>query len=130
MAGATVPAGSRNFGAPWLALCAAFALHIIDEALTGFLPIYNATVLALRQRWSWFPMPTFAFRDWLAGLVVACIILLCLLPLAYAGSRALRPLAWIFAGIMLLNGIGHTLFSILGRTVESITFSRPAPGFY
>lgn len=119
-----------NFGAPWLALCAAFALHILDEALTGFLKIYNPTVIALRQRWAWFPMPTFEFRAWLVGLTIACILFICLTPLAYAGARALRPLAWFFALIMLLNGLGHTLFSIMGRTVETVTFPRPAPGFY
>jgi hypothetical protein len=42
----------------------------------------------------------------------------------------LRPLAWIYAVIMFLNGLSHTLFSILGHTVASVTFSRPAPGFY
>jgi len=36
----------------------------------------------------------------------------------------------LFAGIMLLNGLGHTLFTILGRTVEAVRFARPAPGFY
>ena len=122
--------GKPNFGAPWLALCVGFALHVADEALTGFLDVYNPTVQALRQRWPWFPMPTFGFREWLVGLVVVCGILICLAPLAYAGARGLRPLAWIFAGVMLLNGSGHTLFSILGRTVPSVTFSRPAPGFY
>jgi len=122
--------GKPNFGAPWLALCAAFALHIADESLTGFLSVYNPTVLNLRQRWAWFPMPTFEFRQWLVGLIVVCGILICLAPLAYAGARGLRPLAWIFAVIMLLNGLGHTLFSVLGHTVPSVTFSRPAPGFY
>jgi hypothetical protein len=32
--------------------------------------------------------------------------------------------------LMFFNGMGHTVFTILGRTVESVTFSRPAPGFY
>jgi hypothetical protein len=32
--------------------------------------------------------------------------------------------------MMLLNGFGHTLATILGHTVESVTFMRPAPGFY
>jgi hypothetical protein len=31
---------------------------------------------------------------------------------------------------MLLNGLGHTIFTVLGRTVETVHFSRPAPGFY
>ena len=57
-------------------------------------------------------------------------ILICLSPLAYRGVGWLRPVAWIYAAIMLLNGFGHTLFTILGHTVASVTFPRPAPGFY
>jgi hypothetical protein len=121
---------SRGFAGPWLALSFAFALHIADEALTGFLGIYNPTVVAMRQRWSWFPMPTFEFREWLAGLIVVCVITFFLTPLAARDSRSLRTLAWFYAVIMLLNGFGHTLFTILGRTVPSVRFSRPAPGFY
>ena len=75
-------------------------------------------------------MPTFEFREWLIGLIAACVILTCLAPLAFRGTRLLRPLAWIFAAVMLFNGLGHTLATVLGRTVESVTFSRPAPGFY
>jgi hypothetical protein len=111
-------------------LCAALALHIVDEALTGFLAVYNPTVLSVRQRWAWFPMPTFEYREWLVGLLAACAILTFLAPFAFRGARRLRPLAWIFAAIMLLNGLGHTLATVLGHTVESVTFSRPAPGFY
>jgi hypothetical protein len=119
-----------GFGAPWLALCAAFALHVADEALTGFLNVYNPTVLAMEQRWGWFPMPTFGFREWLVGLIVGWAILVCLSPAAFHGATWLRPIAWIYAAIMLLNGLGHTLFTILGRTVSTVTFPRPAPGFY
>ena len=75
-------------------------------------------------------MPTFEFREWLVGLIVACAVLFCLTPLAARGMRGLRPLAWLYALIMFLNGLGHTLFSILGHTVASVTFPRPAPGFY
>lgn len=108
----------------------AFALHIFDEATTGFLAVYNPTVTILRQRWAWFPMPTFEFRGWLAMLILGCGVLFCLTPLAARGMPGLRPLAWIYAAIMFLNGMGHTLFSILGHTVASVTFPRPAPGFY
>jgi hypothetical protein len=44
--------------------------------------------------------------------------------------RGLRPLAYFYAGVMLLNGMGHTVFTVLGRTVASVPFPRPAPGFY
>jgi hypothetical protein len=119
-----------GFGSAWLALCVAFALHIVDEASTGFLGVYNPTVIILHERWSWFPMPTFEFRQWLVALIVAWGLLFCLTPVAARGMRGLRPLAWVYAVIMFLNGLGHTLFSILGHTVSSVTFPRPAPGFY
>jgi hypothetical protein len=121
---------ASGFGTAWFALCVAFALHILDEAATGFLAVYNPTVTILRSRWSWFPMPTFAFREWLVMLMLACALLFCLTPLAARGMPGLRPVAWFFAVIMLLNGLGHTLFTILGHTVASVTFPRPAPGFY
>jgi len=121
---------SRGFGRAWFALCVAFALHIFDEASTGFLGVYNPTVTAMRERWGWFPMPTFEFREWLVGLIVAVVILFALTPLAARGTRWLRPLAWFYAVLMFFNGMGHTVFTIRGHTVASVTFPRPAPGFY
>ncbi len=118
-----------GFARPWFALTGAFALHVLDEATTG-LNVYNPTVTAMRARWGWFPMPTFEFREWLVGLIAAVVLCFALTPLAAQGARWLRPLAWFYALIMFFNGVGHTLFTVLGRTVESVTFSRPAPGFY
>lgn len=120
---------SRTFGNAWIALCVAFALHVADEALTGFLSIYNPTVIALRQRYDWFPMPTFEFAGWLTGLSIALLILLLFSPFAFRGAGWLRPLAYIFAIIMLVNALGHTLGTVFGRTVSSVTFERPMPGF-
>jgi multisubunit Na+/H+ antiporter MnhE subunit len=75
-------------------------------------------------------MPTFEFREWLVGLILGVLLCLALTPLAARGARWLRPLAWFYALLMFFNGMGHTRFTILGRTVESVTFPRPAPGFY
>jgi hypothetical protein len=128
---ATRPSASPgNFGLAWILLSLAFCAHVADEALTGFLNVYNPTVIAMRARLSWFPMPTFDYREWLVGLIVANLILLALTPFAYRNARGLRPLAYFYAGIMLLNGMGHTIFTVLGRTVASVQFPRPAPGFY
>jgi hypothetical protein len=124
------PAQRGGFGRAWLLLSLALCAHVMDEALTGFLPMYNATVQAVRAKHGWFSLPVFAYRQWLAGLVVACAVLLLLVPLAYRNLRYLRPLAYVFAVIMFLNGIGHTLATILGRTVLTVPVSRPAPGFY
>ncbi len=127
---ATAQAPIRSYGRPWLALTIALACHVADEALTGFLPIYNMTVLELRRRIAWFPMPAFGFGEWLGGLIAGVLVLLLLTPLAYRGARWLRPLGWFFAVINLLNGMGHTLETILGHTVSSVRVPRPAPGFY
>jgi hypothetical protein len=118
------------FGPAWLALTVAFALHVLDEATTGFLNIYNPTVLAMRERWGWFPMPTFEFREWLFGLIAAVAFCFVLTPVAARNARWLRPLAWFYALIMFLNSIGHTAVTILGHTVANVSVARPAPGFY
>lgn len=128
---ATRPSASPgNFGPAWIFLCLAFCAHVADEALTGFLNVYNPTVIAMRARLAWFPMPTFEYRQWLVGLIIANLVLLALTPFAYRNARGLRPLAYFYAGVMLLNGMGHTVFTVLGRTVASVQFPRPAPGFY
>jgi len=121
--------GSK-FGIGWVALCVALGVHIVDEALTGFLSVYNPTVLTIREKIPWFSMPVFEFKVWLTGLIVAEILLLSLAPFAFRGFRWMRPIAYVFAIVMLGNGLGHTLGTILGRTVESVHFPRPMPGFY
>ena len=121
---------ASGFGRAWFVLTVAFALHVVDEAATGFLDVYNPTVLALRSRWGWFPMPTFGLRDFLVALTLTVGLCFALTPLAARGARWLRPLAWLYAVIQILNALGHTLGTILGHTVATVTFSRPAPGFY
>lgn len=119
-----------NFGAAWVFLCLAFCAHVADEALTGFLPIYNATVQEMRSEHAWFPMPIFEYRNWLIGLIVANVVFLLLTPFAFRNAQWLRPLAYFYAVVHLLNGTGHTLATIFGQTVSSVHFPRPAPGFY
>lgn len=121
---------SPGFERAWVALTVAFALHVVDEASTGFLNVYNPTVAALRDRWNWFPMPLFGYREWLVGLIVAVAVCSTFTPVAARNARWLRPLAWIYALIMLFNSFGHTIVTILGHTVAAIAVSRPAPGFY
>lgn len=114
----------------WISLCLALALHVIDEASTGFLSVYNPTVMALRKSRPWLPFPVYTFRGWLTGLVAVNVLLLCLSVFVLHGARWMRPIAYVFAAIMLANGLGHILGTILGRTVASIRFPRPMPGFY
>jgi hypothetical protein len=121
---------SFKLGVAWVLLCLALAAHVTDEATTGFLAVYNPTVTALRARLGYWPMPTFEFQDWLTGLIVAVVVLLALSPVVFHGSRWVRPLFYFFAFLMIANGLGHTAATIFGRTVSSVRFPRPAPGFY
>jgi len=123
-------AAATRLGRAWVILCAALALHVLDEALTGFLDVYNPTVLILRERWPWFPMPVFQFGDWLGGLIVGIVLLFSLSFVVYSGARWIRPVAYLLSVLMIFNGLGHTLGTIFGRTVESVHFARPMPGFY
>ncbi len=120
----------RSLGIAYLCLCAAFALHIFDEATTGFLDVYNPTVIAMRAKLGWWPMPTFGYREWLWGLIGACVITFALSVEVFRGARWMRIPAAVFAVIMLLNACAHTLATIFGRTAASVTFPRPAPGFW
>lgn len=112
----------RRFGHAWVALSVVLGLHVLDEALTDFLSVYNPIVRAARERLGWFPMPEFTFGVWVTGLCLLVAVLLSLSPLAYRGSRVLRIAAYPFAVIMLLNGIGHLVGSVfLGRWAPGAT---------
>jgi hypothetical protein len=121
---------SSKLGVAWVALCLALALHVADEALTGFLSVYNPTILALRPRDWWFP-PTFEFRVWLTGLILGVVTGLALSPLFFRGVRWARPIGYFLAVVVgILNALGHITGTILGHTVPSVRFPRPMPGFY
>ena len=113
-----------------MALCLALAVHVADEAANGFLGVYNPTVMTMREKIPWLPLPVFRFETWLAGLIIAVIALVVLAVWVFRGARWTRPIAYGFAIVMLANALGHTLGTLLGRTVEAVRFPRPMPGFY
>jgi hypothetical protein len=113
---------ARRFGDAWVSLTIVLGLHVIDEALTDFLSVYNPIVRDARARLGWFPMPEFTFGVWLAGLCVLVMALLAVSPFAYRRSRALLLAAYPYAGIMFLNGVGHLVGSAyLGRWAPGAT---------
>ena len=119
------PALTKQFGVAWLSLCAALAFHVADEATTDFLSVYNLTILSIRSRLPFLPLPTFSFGPWLTGLILAIAVLLCLTPLAFRGSRVMLPLAYIFAIFMLGNGLLHIGGSIFLRRLLPGVYSAP-----
>jgi hypothetical protein len=120
----------NNFGLPWLLLCLALVVHCIDEAFTDFLGYFNATVLTLYGHFSRFPRIDMNFRQLVTLFVLINGGLLALTPFAYRNARFLRPVAYAFACLTLLNGMAHTVFTILGHTVPSVQFEKTAPGFF
>jgi len=103
-------------GPAWLAMTIALAAHVADEALTDFLSVYNPIVTSARERWPWFPMPTFDFAPWLGGLIAGIVLLLLLAPLAFQRAPLARALAYPLAIVIgLLNGMGHLLGSLYFR---------------
>jgi hypothetical protein len=112
-----------SFGRAWMAMTFALAAHVTDEALTGFLSVYNPIVVAARDRFGWFPMRPFTFGVWLSGLVALIVVLMLFAPLAYRVSMVARIAAYPFAILIgVLNGFGHLAGSIyLGRWLAGAT---------
>ena len=102
---------SRRWAMAWLVLTAAFGVHVADEATHDFLGWYNPLVLTLRDRIGWLPFPTFRFGVWLAGLIVAVVLLAALTPVVARGRRWLLPLAFFYAGLHVVNGTAHLALS-------------------
>lgn len=115
----------RLWGVAWIGLAVALALHVADEALNGFLPVYNQTVEHARVAWPWFPFPTFTFGVWLSGLIGVVVVLLALSPLVFRGHAWLRPVAYVLATIMVINGIGHAAASLYWGIWAPGVYSSP-----
>jgi hypothetical protein len=112
-------------GWAWVALCLALAVHVFDEAMTDFLSVYNPTVQAIRERLPFLPLPVFTFENWLTGLITAITILLLLSPFAFQRAGWMRALSYLFAILMVLNGLGHIAGSFyLGRMMPGV-YSAP-----
>jgi hypothetical protein len=115
------PLPVQRFGRAWVAMAAVIALHVTDEAATGFLSVYNPAVRAIRARLPYLPLPTFTFGVWLAGLAAGVALLLLLTPAAFHGSRWNVRVALPLSALMFANGLGHVGGSIyLGRLAPGV----------
>ena len=79
-------------------------------------------VHSIRTRVSWFPMPTFTFRIWLAGLAALVVVLALMSPAVRRGVPGTRLASYVLSVIMVLNAIGHLGGSMyLGRWLPGTT---------
>ena len=109
----------------WIALCAALAIHVADEALTDFLAFYNPAVISIRARYPLIQPPIFTFESWLSLLTFAVVMLVAASYFVWKGRWAMRPISYVFAGVMLLNGLLHIAISIyMGKFMPGV-YSSP-----
>jgi hypothetical protein len=109
-----------------MSLCAALAVHVVDEALTNFLGVYNPAVLRLREtypllgRYPWL-LPTFTFEVWLSLLIFAVVALAGASFFVWKGRWAMRPISYVFAGVILANGLLHIAVSVyMGKLISGV----------
>lgn len=108
-----------------MVLSLSLALHVVDEAVGGFLDVWNPLVESIRARAPIVPLPTFTFGIWLGGLIAAVIALLSLSRLVARANRWMVPLSYVFAVLMCGNGLLHIVGSLyLGRVVPGL-YSAP-----
>ena len=108
-----------------MGLCAALAVHVVDEAVTDFLGVYNPAVQGMRERYPWISLPTFSFETWIALLCFAILALVAASYFVWRGRWAMRPISHVFAIVMLLNGLLHIAWSVYMWELMPGVYSSP-----
>lgn len=117
-----MPDRIRRWRTAWLVLAGALGIHVADEALTGFLPVYNGVVVAVRARMPWAPLPTFTYPVWLTGLILGILLMVGMTGQVARGRNWIRA-ASVWLGLLMMgNAVGHA--------AASVYWERPAPGVY
>ena len=104
----------------WLLLCAALAVHVADEASTGFLDLYNPAVTAMGL-----PALRFTFPVWITLLALAIAGLVILSYWVRRGTWWTVHAGYTFAFLVLANGIAHLSFSIHRHAWMSGAYTSP-----
>jgi cation transport ATPase len=110
--------GRRRHWLAWMALCAALAIHVADEALTGFLDRYKPIFRETR-------LPIFTFDVWLSLLIFAVVALSAASYFVWKGRWAMRPISHVFAVFMLVNGLLHIAHSVYMREFMPGVYTSP-----
>ncbi len=115
----------RRHAMAWVALTLVLAVHVADEAMHDFLGFYNPFVMMLRDvlliQW----LPTYEFGEWLAGLIVAVVLLLVASRAAFRGARWIQWASLPYGLIMLLNGCAHIAGSLYWQRMVPGVLSAP-----
>ena len=99
----------------WLYVCLHLAAHGVEEALHGFVDVWNPFLASVRARTA-LPLPHFVYGDWLTVLVIGVAALTGMTPLVARGVRGFRIGSYVFAILMIVNGVNHLASPLyLGR---------------
>jgi hypothetical protein len=119
----------RRHWLAWMALCGALAIHVADEALSGWLDWYNPTAREIHEQ---YPivilpilLPTFTFEIWISLLIFAVVMLSAASYFVWTGRWAMRPISHVFAVFMLVNGLVHIAHSIYTREFMPGVYTSP-----
>ena len=119
----------RRHWLAWMVMCGALAVHVADEALTGWLDWYNPTVRAIHEQYPMFLLPillpTLTFEIFLSLLIFAVVTLTAASWFVWKGRWAMRPISHVFAVVMLTNGIFHIGHSIYMRKLMPGVYTSP-----
>ena len=105
----------------WVLMVGAIALHVLDEALTGFVPFFNEKTIIISEWLGFVRIPAITFTVWITALIVGIIILFLLTFIVRRGGRVIR----IFSIVLGILMIGNSLLHIVG----SIYQGHLLPGF-
>lgn len=119
----------RRHWLAWMGLCGALAVHVADEALTGWLDWYNPAVRAIREQYPslllQILLPTFSFQIFLSLLIFAVVMLTAASFFVWKGRWAMRPISHVFAVVLLTNGLFHIGHSIYMRELMPGVYTSP-----
>ena len=119
----------RRHWLAWMGLCGALAVHVVDEASTGWLDWYNPTVRAIHEQYQFvllpIVLPSFTFEVFLSLLIFAVVMLTGASYFVWKGRWAMRPVSHIFAAVLLLNGLFHIAHSIYMRKLMPGVYTSP-----
>ena len=115
----------HKHGYAWIWLTVALAIHVTDEAINDFLSVYNPIVTKLVSKHPYLPLPTFSFKLWITGLIIAIAALFALSPAVFKGKKFMIYFSFFYGCLMLLNGLTHIAGSFLLDMVMPGTWSAP-----
>jgi len=98
---------------------------VADEAYNDFLGVYNPVVQSMREGGSWILIPTFTYETWISLLIFAVVGLSLLALPARRGQLWMRIPAFLFSGIMFVNGVGHFTAAFYSGSAIAGVYTSP-----